>query len=60
MSQKPQLTIRAVRDEPIVYQCSHCGRQFPLAEDVPPKDAAAKLLREFKEHVQQVHTDSGL
>jgi DNA-binding NtrC family response regulator len=28
MSQRPELILRVARNEPIVYQCSHCDRQF--------------------------------
>jgi hypothetical protein len=39
----------------MVYQCSLCRQEFPLAEDVTPKEAVAKLYAEFKKHVQQQH-----
>lgn len=60
MSQRPELIIRgAGQGAAIVYQCSFCGRQFPLADNVTPKEAVASLYSEFKSHVRQEHPESG-
>ena len=58
-SRKPELIVNVggTADE-IRYQCSQCGKQFPLAEDTSPKEAVARLYSEFKEHVRREHPES--
>jgi hypothetical protein len=59
MTQKPELIIRGGgQGIAIVYQCSFCGRQFPLDESETPKEAMAKLYTTFKTHVRQEHPDN--
>ena len=58
MGQKPELIIRGGgQGTSIVYQCSYCGRQFPLADCETPKEAVAKLYATFKTHVRQEHPE---
>jgi hypothetical protein len=52
---KAQLIFRvSVRDE-LEYQCSLCDHIFPLSENDTPRDAMAKLVVAFKEHVRVTH-----
>jgi len=51
---KAQLIFRVSHDE-LVYQCSLCDHIFPLSEDDTPRDAMAKLLVAFKDHVRASH-----
>jgi hypothetical protein len=56
---KPELIVRGGgQGSPIVYQCSYCGRQFPLAECETPKEAMATLYATFRTHVRQEHPES--
>jgi hypothetical protein len=56
---KPELVIRAKsKEEIIVYECSDCGCQFSLADDIAPRDAVARLIAEFRAHVQHEHPES--
>jgi hypothetical protein len=59
VTQKPELIVRLTDTiDRIVYACSHCNQQFPFADNVSSKDAAARVVAEFREHVQQAHRQS--
>jgi len=60
MKQRAQLIVNVpVKGEPMVYQCSVCGRVFPLAEDRPAKQAMAKVWTAFQDHVRESHPEGG-
>ena len=59
MTQKPELIIRGGgQGVAIVYQCSYCGLQFPLADGEKPKEAMARLYATFRTHVREEHPES--
>ena len=59
MTKKPELMIRAAgKGDHIGYQCSCCGLEFPLADDMMPKEAVIELYHRFREHVEQHHPEA--
>jgi hypothetical protein len=52
---KAQLIFRVSVQSELVYQCSLCDRIFPLSDNETPRDAMARILEAFKEHVRVSH-----
>ena len=44
-----------IKGEAFAYSCSACGREFRLPEELTAKQAMAKLLSAFRDHVREVH-----
>ena len=57
LSDKTKLEISDTIDR-LVYACSHCNQQFPFVDNLSSKDAAARVVADFREHVQQEHCQS--
>jgi hypothetical protein len=55
MSEEAQLILRVSVQSELVYHGSFCGRLFPLSENDTPKDAMARILAAFKDHVRVSH-----
>ena len=60
MNEKPKLIVSGSDSpQPLHYVCSHCSRPFYLSGNEPPKEAVAKLLESFGEHVEREHRNPG-
>jgi hypothetical protein len=59
MTRKPQLIItRSSSQGRIAYQCSSCELEFPLSDDLGPKEAVLVLYRAFRKHVEEAHPET--
>jgi hypothetical protein len=55
---KPQLIVSQwVRGQPLGYECSDCGHEFSLDENLDPTKAAARLIAAFRDHLVNVHPE---
>jgi hypothetical protein len=56
MKEEPDLILSPwVKGEPFHYQCSACGHQFLLREDISPAEGAKDLWGAFSDHVRNEH-----
>jgi len=56
---KPELIVRGCRKrEHLAYHCSSCDLEFPLPDNLPPKEAMIGLYRRFKEHIEHEHPEA--
>jgi hypothetical protein len=57
MSEKAQLIVEVSVPGEVAYQCSLCGRVFPLPANPAPKEAMGKIWAEFKDHIRTSHSE---
>ena len=58
MKQRAQLIVNVpVSGEPMAYECSLCGRVFPLADDRAAKQAMAEVWTAFQNHIREIHPE---
>ncbi len=56
MTPKPELIVEgSSKLDRLSYRCSWCRLEFPLSDDLTPKEAVIELYRCFREHIEMEH-----